>query len=150
MYGPTCFECPHANHQELNNCSSSLWFYHWSVVVAVLLVGPTGIFQKFTSKQNISAFIRSHISAVKNSYSVETGRKSAVFKGCPSKCVSENGVPNCELNLARLRCYIIVETAVCWDMEPCRLVISWPNFGWISCLHIVGIFTSCPGELHFH
>ena len=35
---------PHAHHQELNNCSSSLWFYHWSVVVAVLLVvvGPTG------------------------------------------------------------------------------------------------------------
>jgi hypothetical protein len=27
-----------------NNCSSSLWFYRWSVVVAVLLVvvGPTG------------------------------------------------------------------------------------------------------------
>ena len=37
-----------AHHQELNNCSSSLWFYRWSVVVAVLLVvvglvitGPT-------------------------------------------------------------------------------------------------------------
>jgi hypothetical protein len=31
---------PH--HQELNNCSSSLWFYSWSVVIAVLLVmfGP--------------------------------------------------------------------------------------------------------------
>jgi hypothetical protein len=27
-----------------NNCGSSLWFYHWSVVVAVLLVvvGPAG------------------------------------------------------------------------------------------------------------
>jgi hypothetical protein len=27
-----------------NNCSSSLWFYHWSLVIAVLLVvvGPTG------------------------------------------------------------------------------------------------------------
>jgi hypothetical protein len=27
-----------------NNCSSSLWFYRWSVVIAVLLVvaGPTG------------------------------------------------------------------------------------------------------------
>jgi len=33
---------PHAYHQELNNCSSSLWFYHWSMVIAVLLfvVGP--------------------------------------------------------------------------------------------------------------
>jgi len=29
---------PHANHQELNNCSNSLWFYRWSVVVAALLV----------------------------------------------------------------------------------------------------------------
>jgi hypothetical protein len=40
----TCFGRPHAHHQELNNCSSSLWFYRWSVVVAVLLlvVGPAG------------------------------------------------------------------------------------------------------------
>ena len=44
MYSSTCFGRPHAHHQELNNCSSSLWFYRWSVVVAVLLVvvGPTG------------------------------------------------------------------------------------------------------------
>jgi hypothetical protein len=42
MYGSTRFGHPHAHHQELN-CSSSLWFYHWSVVAAVLLVvvGPT-------------------------------------------------------------------------------------------------------------
>jgi hypothetical protein len=38
MYSSTCFGRPHAHHQELNNCSSSLWFYHWIVVVAVLLV----------------------------------------------------------------------------------------------------------------
>jgi len=38
MYGSTCFGHPHAHHQELNNCSRSLWFYRWSVVVAVLLV----------------------------------------------------------------------------------------------------------------
>jgi hypothetical protein len=44
MYSSTCFWRPYAHHQELNNCSSSLWFYHWSVVVAVLLVvvGPVG------------------------------------------------------------------------------------------------------------
>jgi hypothetical protein len=44
MYNSTCFERPHAHHQELNNCSSSLWFYRWNVVVAVLLVvvGPAG------------------------------------------------------------------------------------------------------------
>jgi hypothetical protein len=44
MYSSTCFRHPHAHHQELNNCSSSLWFYHWRMVVAVLLVmfGPTG------------------------------------------------------------------------------------------------------------
>jgi hypothetical protein len=44
MYSSTCFGRPHARHQELNNCSSSLWFYRWSVVVAVLLVvvGPFG------------------------------------------------------------------------------------------------------------
>jgi len=42
MYSSTCFGRPHAHHQELNNCSSSLWFYLWSVVIAVLmvLVGP--------------------------------------------------------------------------------------------------------------
>jgi hypothetical protein len=42
MYSSTCFGRPHIHHQELNNCSSSLWFYPWSVVIAVLLVvvGP--------------------------------------------------------------------------------------------------------------
>jgi hypothetical protein len=44
MYSSTCFGHPHAHYQELNNCSSSLWFYLWSMVIAVLLVvvGPTG------------------------------------------------------------------------------------------------------------
>ena len=40
MYSSTCFGRPHAHHQELNNCSSNLWFYRWSVVVAVP-AGPT-------------------------------------------------------------------------------------------------------------
>ena len=37
------FRDPHAHHQELNNCSSRLWFYSRSVVIEVLLfvVGPT-------------------------------------------------------------------------------------------------------------
>jgi hypothetical protein len=38
IYSSTCFRRPHAHHQELNNCSSSLWFYVRSVVIAVLLV----------------------------------------------------------------------------------------------------------------
>jgi hypothetical protein len=43
MYNSTCFGRPHAHHQELNY-SSSLWFYRWRVVVAMLLVvvGPIG------------------------------------------------------------------------------------------------------------
>jgi hypothetical protein len=28
MYSSTFFGRPHAHHQEFNNCSSSLWFYH--------------------------------------------------------------------------------------------------------------------------
>jgi hypothetical protein len=42
IYSSTCFGRPHAHHQELNNCSSSLWFCLRSVVTAVLLVvvGP--------------------------------------------------------------------------------------------------------------
>src|SRR5215475_1922597 len=42
MYSSTCFGRIHAHRQELNNCSSSLWFYRWSVVIAVLMVvvGP--------------------------------------------------------------------------------------------------------------
>ena len=34
----------HVSRIRVNNCSSSLWFYRWSVVVAVLLVvvGPAG------------------------------------------------------------------------------------------------------------
>jgi len=39
MYRSTCFGRPHAHHQELNNCNSSVWFYLRSVVIAVLLVG---------------------------------------------------------------------------------------------------------------
>jgi hypothetical protein len=31
IYSSTCFGRPHAHHQELSNCSSSLWCYHWSV-----------------------------------------------------------------------------------------------------------------------
>jgi hypothetical protein len=44
MYSSTCFERPHTHHQELNNYSSSLWFYRRSLVIAVLLfvVGPAG------------------------------------------------------------------------------------------------------------
>jgi hypothetical protein len=44
MYSSTCFARPHTHHQQLNNWSSSLWFYCWSVLVAVLLVvvGPAG------------------------------------------------------------------------------------------------------------
>jgi hypothetical protein len=38
IYSSTYFGRPHAHHQKLNNCSSSLWFYRWSVMVAVLLV----------------------------------------------------------------------------------------------------------------
>ena len=34
-YSSTCFGRPHTLHQELNNCSSSLWLYRWSVVVVV-------------------------------------------------------------------------------------------------------------------
>jgi hypothetical protein len=37
IYTSTCFGRAHAHHQELNNCSSSLWFYLRIVVVAVLL-----------------------------------------------------------------------------------------------------------------
>jgi hypothetical protein len=42
IYSSTCFGSPYAHHQELNNCSSSFWFYLRSVVIAVLLVvvGP--------------------------------------------------------------------------------------------------------------
>jgi hypothetical protein len=44
MYSSTCFGRPHDHHQELNNCSSRLWFYLRSVLIAVLLVvvGPDG------------------------------------------------------------------------------------------------------------
>jgi hypothetical protein len=35
-YSSTCFWRTHAHHQELNNCSSSLWFYRCNVVIVVL------------------------------------------------------------------------------------------------------------------
>ena len=44
IYSSTCFGRPHAHLQELNNCSSSLWFYLRIVEIAVLFVvfGPAG------------------------------------------------------------------------------------------------------------
>ena len=50
MYSSTCFGRPHAHHQELSNCGSSLWFYLRSVVIAVLLVvvGPYGFMYSST------------------------------------------------------------------------------------------------------
>ena len=44
IYSSICFGRPHAHHRELNDCSSRLWFYLRSVVIAVLLVvvGPVG------------------------------------------------------------------------------------------------------------
>ena len=48
---------PHAHRQELNNCSSSLWFYRRSVVVAVLLVvvGPVG---PITTKSTVTTTLQ--------------------------------------------------------------------------------------------
>jgi hypothetical protein len=34
-YSSTCFGCPHAHRQELNNCSSSLWFWRANVLYFV-------------------------------------------------------------------------------------------------------------------
>jgi hypothetical protein len=36
VYSSTCFRCFSANHQELNDCSGSLWFYLRIVVTVVL------------------------------------------------------------------------------------------------------------------
>ena len=59
MYSSTCFGRPHADHQELNNCSSSLWFYLRSVVIAVLLVvvGPVIQGVPLATKPGISLII---------------------------------------------------------------------------------------------
>jgi hypothetical protein len=42
IYSSTCFGRPDTHHQKVINCSSSLWFYLQSVVIALLLfvVGP--------------------------------------------------------------------------------------------------------------
>jgi hypothetical protein len=55
IYSSTCFGRPHAHHQELNNCSSSLWFYLRSVVIAVLLVvvGTYGTESKTPAGSNL-------------------------------------------------------------------------------------------------
>jgi hypothetical protein len=41
-YSSTFFGHPHAHHQELNNCSSSLWFYLRNMVTALLPPSPSG------------------------------------------------------------------------------------------------------------
>jgi len=43
VYSSTCFGHFSAHHQELNDCSGSLWFYLRTVVSrAVFVVGPAG------------------------------------------------------------------------------------------------------------
>ena len=54
IYSSTCFGRHHAHHQELNTCSSSLWFYLRSVVTAVLLV-VDGPFYKWTDHDQQAA-----------------------------------------------------------------------------------------------
>jgi hypothetical protein len=53
IYSLTCFGRPHAHHQELNNCSSSLWFYRWIMAVAVLLVVVGPVIPVHTSKRHV-------------------------------------------------------------------------------------------------
>jgi len=57
-YSSTCFGRSHAHHHELNNCSSSLWFYRWSVVVAVplVVVGPACFFQGPSPHRAVNTF----------------------------------------------------------------------------------------------
>ena len=43
MYSSTCFGRLHAHHQELNTCSTSLWFYRWSVVIAAVELLMMGV-----------------------------------------------------------------------------------------------------------
>jgi hypothetical protein len=42
IYISTCFGRSPAHHQELNDCSGSLWFYLRTVVIPVFVVGPAG------------------------------------------------------------------------------------------------------------
>jgi hypothetical protein len=51
IYSSTCFGRPHVHHQELNNCSNSLWFHLRSVVITMLLVvvGPVMLLQLLSS-----------------------------------------------------------------------------------------------------
>jgi hypothetical protein len=58
IYKSTCFGRPHAHHQELNNYSSSLWFYLRRVVMAVplVVVGPVITDPKKTNSTAITSF----------------------------------------------------------------------------------------------
>jgi hypothetical protein len=60
IYSSICFGRPQAHHQELNNCSSRLWFYLRSVVIAVLLVvvGPVITGQTTTNSTAITTLRR--------------------------------------------------------------------------------------------
>jgi hypothetical protein len=44
-YSSTCFGNPHTHHQELNKCSSSLWFYRWKADVP-------GTFEQFARRHD--------------------------------------------------------------------------------------------------
>jgi hypothetical protein len=58
MYSSTCSKRPHAYNQELNNCSSSLWFYLRSVVTTVLLVVVGPVIFMWISEQRLVPYNR--------------------------------------------------------------------------------------------
>jgi hypothetical protein len=89
MYSSTCFWRPHAHHQKLNNYISSLWFYRWSVVIAVLLLKLNhhhhhhkhpGLGQLARSVSRVTVAL-SIVSLVSQLFSYLVGCKGIILKG---------------------------------------------------------------------
>jgi hypothetical protein len=108
MYSSTCFGRPHAYHQELNNYSSSLWFYRWSVVIAVLLVvlGPTG---QTTTKALLSS------------------RSSGKTRGCYCSCWAPDDRREDARNTLSCTLTSSIYFFCCGTATQCG---SWPPHSW--------------------
>jgi hypothetical protein len=138
IHSSTCFGRPHAHHQELNNCSSSLWFYLRSVVIGFIipkLIEGSTCFERHTAHHQelqivfVACGLYSH---------VVTGR-------CPGWVGSGSGISTVSSDQVLTWSILTVEIpdplptqpgqrrVTTWVYKPQAANIVWSSWWWAVC-----------------
>jgi len=135
IYSSTCFERPHAHLQELNNCSSSLWFYLRSVVVAMLLVvvGPAG-----PTTTNSTVLVRTS----ENPCQVQSKPLQAVSYHYGGKITDDSEVQECKIILCTYNTRLLQRELKTACQDPCPSCTSVSNGALHNVVHTTtsGVF----------